>query len=497
MSTQMSTAGGSEMFSYSTALRGIALSMLMVATMASAAEFKSGEVIVKYKDGSFRTRTTMNSLYDAAGVETVQRYSELMGGMEHLLLKENVKVQDAIAELMRNDNVEYAQPNYIMHIYPVFEESSAAANPSNDRSANDWQLPCIYPGVHFPPNCKDWSFPSPPPKKNEPNGSRPELATAPVEVNPPVEDPDLSRAYGLEITGATRAWKIHRGDKKFLIADIDTGVDYNHEDLAGNIWRNPNPSEKKDVVGYDFIHEDGLPFDDQSHGTHTAGTIAAVGGNGIGISGIIPKVSLMSVKFLDKQGSGTTANAIRAIDYAVEHGAKILSNSWGGPGDENNDAMKEAIVRAQAKGVLFIAAAGNGDAFGRGIDNDSSNQKDYPASFDVDNIISVAATDNNDQLTSFSNYGKTSVHLAAPGLKVYSTLPGNKYKAESGTSMSCPHVAGAAALVWSMHPNWNYKQVKKALLNSVDKLPSLDGKVISGGRLNVEKALRMTLTSMD
>ena len=143
-----------------------------------------------------------------------------------------------------------------------------------------------------------------------------------------------------------------------VVAVIDTGIDYNHEDLSFNVWRNPNPT-KGDVVGFDFIHNDGIPYDDQGHGSHCAGTIGAVGGNGVGVSGVNQRVSIMGVKFLSAEGSGTTEGAIQAIDYAVEHGAKVLSNSWGGPSDGSNNALQDSIKRAQDKGVLFIAAAGN------------------------------------------------------------------------------------------------------------------------------------------
>jgi subtilisin family serine protease len=303
-----------------------------------------------------------------------------------------------------------------------------------------------------------------------------------------VADPNLDAAYGLSKIGAVEAWKTFRGSKEMLVADIDTGIDYNHEDLAFNMWRNPNPTNG-DVVGYDFIHKDGLPFDDQGHGTHTSGTIGATGGNGIGVSGVAQRVSVMSVKFLSAQGSGEVADAIRGIDYAIEHGAKILSNSWGGEGDDGNQVLYDAIERAKAKDVLFIAAAGNGNQFGIGQDNDTSPQKSYPAAFDNDNLISVAATDKTDKLAFFSNFGKKSVHLAAPGVRVMSTLPGNKYAAQDGTSMACPHVAGAAALIWAKNPKLTYKQVKEILLKSVDPLDVLTGKTSTGGRLNVLKAL--------
>jgi large repetitive protein len=228
-----------------------------------------------------------------------------------------------------------------------------------------------------------------------------------------------------------------------------------------------------------------MPYDDQGHGTHTAGTIGAVGGNGKGVSGVSQKVSIMALKFLSAQGSGDTAGAIKAIDYAIAHGAKVLSNSWGGQGDQDNKGLYDAIERAKAKNVLFVAAAGNDSE-----NNDTSPRRSYPAAFDNDNLVTVAATDEKDGMAFFSNYGVKTVHVGAPGANVYSTIPGGGYKSESGTSMACPHVAGAAALIWSKNPTWTYKQVKDALMKTADVIPALQGKTVSGGRINVLKALQ-------
>ncbi|MBI2711652.1 MAG: S8 family serine peptidase [Bdellovibrio sp.] len=435
-----------------------------------AADYQPNEVIVKYKEGIVRSRSTMNQIYNNVGVVKIHR-SGLFRGLEHLNLDGNKTVEQVVSELRQDPTVEYAQPNYILRALPI----ETQANDTLPVAVNG--VPCIFPGIPFPPGCDDGSQPT----------TRPELKPAPGEVNPPVADPDLSKAYGLEKVGAPQAWAIHRGDKAFVVADIDTGFDYNHTDLAGNVWRNPNPSDKSDIAGFDFIHNDGLPYDDNGHGTHTAGTIGAVGGNGVGISGVIQKVSIMSLKFLSGQGSGTTADAIKAIDYAVAHGAKILSNSWGGKGDPDNKALGDAIERAKEKDVLFVAAAGND-----GTDNDGSNPS-YPAAFPNDNMLSVAATNSSDMMASFSNYGKKTTHVGAPGEAVYSLMPGDKYKNLSGTSMACPHVAGAAALLWSYHPKWTYKQVKEVLMKTVDPLPALAEKTVTGGRINVFKALQSAL----
>ena len=275
---------------------------------------------------------------------------------------------------------------------------------------------------------------------------------------------------------------------------IDTGIDYNHEDLINNIWRNPReiPDDGidndgngfvDDVMGWDFSNNDNRPWDDQGHGSHTAGTVGAVGGNGIGISGVAPRVSLMPLKFLSQDGTGSTENAIRAINYGVAAGAQILSNSWGG--DEYSQALEEAITAAAEKNVLFLAAAGNDTS-----DNDVTPM--YPASYRLPNVISVAASDRTEQLADFSNFGAQSVDLVAPGDFIFSTVPGNNYSYMSGTSMACPLVAGAAALLKAFKPSLSAQQLKSALFRSVDRFAAYEGKVASGGRLNVLRALQMS-----
>jgi subtilisin family serine protease len=470
----------------------VALALQAFAAGAFAADFKAGEVIVKYREGVIRPRETMNQLYMSAGVRAVRHFKGSMKGFEKVILSDTVKVQDAIAEFEKNPMVEYAQPNYIIRISPQEmkpTEGGIPCIPGFDIPGCDpnAKLPCLFPGIPFPPGCEDGGGgggggdPGTPPTP----GNRPELQPAPAEVIPPVADPNLAKAYGLGKIGADKSWESHKGAKEMVVAVIDTGIDYNHEDLSFNVWRNPNPT-KGDVVGFDFIHNDGIPYDDQGHGTHCAGTIGAVGGNGIGVSGVNQRVSIMGVKFLSAEGSGTTEGAIQAIDYAVQNGAKVLSNSWGGPSDGNNSALQDSIRRAEAKGVLFIAAAGND-----GKNNDNASQASYPAAFDNENIIAVAATDDKDGMAYFSNYGKVSTDVGAPGVNVYSLAPGNKYASMSGTSMACPHVAGAAALLWSKNPSWDWKKVKEVLMNTADKVPSLAGKTVTGGRINVMSALQV------
>ena len=438
--------------------------------------YKEGEVIVKYRQGADRSLRSMDAMYQRLSVVDVKRFGGKFSAMEALTFDtQNLSVEQAVEELKRDPAIEFAQPNYMIY-----------ALPTNDGEKHALKK-CWIPGIPLPPGCSD-----------EADGPGPAIGSAPAEVNPPVADPDNANAYGLAKISADKAWAIQKGSKNVIVAVIDTGVDYNHPDLAFNMWRNPKANAAKtgvdpngdsitgDVVGYDFINNDALPFDDNMHGTHCAGTIGAVGGNGIGISGVNQRVSIMAVKFLSGAGSGDTLGAIASIDYAVSRGAKILSNSWGGGADENNDALREAIVRAEKAGVLFVAAAGND-----GSNNDK--RATYPAAFDVPNMVTVAATDSNDRMASFSNYGAKSVHVGAPGVDVYSTKPNNSYQKLSGTSMACPHVAGAAALIWAQFPNADYKEIKRRLLETGDDLPALAGKTTTGKRINVLRALDPSL----
>ena len=210
----------------------------------------------------------------------------------------------------------------------------------------------------------------------------------------------------------------------------------------------------------------------------------------------------MSIRFLGNEG-GTTADAVLSIKYAVDNGAKVLSNSWGSEGEDpadavNNKALREIIQYAADNGALFIAAAGNGHQ-GKGYDNDNDANPAFPASYPHENIISVAALDVNNNFGSFSNWGRTSVDIGAPGVKVFSTTVGNKYSDTvipllganwDGTSMACPHVAGAAALYWSTHPEKTWQEVKEAIMNSAVKIPSAAGKLVTEGKLNVDNLMK-------
>lgn len=295
---------------------------------------------------------------------------------------------------------------------------------------------------------------------------------------------------------ATSAWNITTGSDDVIIAIIDTGIDYNHPDLAANIWTNPGEIAGNgldddhngyidDVHGYDFCtygghSRDSDPMDEHGHGSHVSGTIGAVSNNSAGVTGINWHCKLMSCRFLDEKGYGNTADAIDAINYAVANGAKVLNNSWGGDG--YSSSLAAAITNARDNGVLFVAAAGNA-----GADNDNSDN--YPSNYQIDNIIAVAATDDDDALASFSNYGKSTVHLGSPGVNILSTYISNQYAYMSGTSMATPHVSGVAALVLAKYPSISLNELKSRLTWTGDPISSLAGKTITGRRLNAYNAL--------
>lgn len=331
------------------------------------------------------------------------------------------------------------------------------------------------------------------------------------KINRTPDDPLLGQLWGLKnigqndseakpgITGmdidAERAWDIETGSAKMVVAVIDTGIDFDHPDLKDNLWTNEveangiagvdddNNGVIDDIHGFNAITGDGNAKDDQGHGSHVSGTIGAKGNDGKGIVGINWNTSLMAVKFLDSQGSGSLEDALKAIDYATKMGAKVMSNSWGGGGF--SQTLFDSIQRANDAGALFVAAAGN----------DASNNDEmasYPASYEIPNLISVAAINNSGVRADFSNYGKKSVHIGAPGVNIYSSTGGN-YDSWSGTSMATPHVSGVAALVWSHEPNLTAADIKERLLRTARPIAGLKGKTTTGGMVSAYNAL-MNLT---
>lgn len=350
------------------------------------------------------------------------------------------------------------------------------------------------------------------------------------------DDTDFDQQWALDNTGqqgglvdadidALEAWDISTGSSDVVVAVLDTGIDYEHPDLKDNIWINSGEIANNgldddgngyidDVHGHDFSDEniwpnvDGLfpagdPRDTHGHGTHVAGTIGAIGDNNLGVTGVSPNVSLMAVQALgDVFGKGSLAEILAAIDYALVNGADVINASFGSKlGPWGQLAMQDALLAALAEDVLVVAAAGNQQPTG----NDNDVAPFYPASIDLPNVISVAATDRFDQLAPFSNYGATSVHLAAPGAEIWSTLPSaykdinpftgqitwkqkpqaKHYGSFSGTSMAAPHASGAAALMLSTDSKLSAEQLKGQLLRGIDPLASLQNKTTTGGRLRL------------
>jgi serine protease len=294
-------------------------------------------------------------------------------------------------------------------------------------------------------------------------------------------DPSFGTQWDMSAINAPDAWNTSTGTGHTIVAVVDTGVDYSDPDLKANMWRDPTTG----AYGWNYVSNTANAMDDNGHGTHVAGTIGAIGDNGVGIAGVDWHVKIMAVKVLDSTGTGYLSNIVKGINYAVAHGAKVINASFGGGGYDA--ATATAVTNAKAHGVIVVAAAGND---GTNIDTNP----EYPASYSGDNVIAVAATDSNDKLASFSNYGPNTVDIAAPGVSIYSTLPKGKYGTYSGTSMAAPHVAGAMALVWDAHPTWNYQQVIQAVLKTADAEPGLTGK-IAHGLLDVGKAIDYTFAT--
>ena len=338
-------------------------------------------------------------------------------------------------------------------------------------------------------------------------------------------DPDFGLLWGLHNTGQTggttdadidapEAWDITTGSSDVLAAVIDTGIDYNHEDLAANVWTNPGEVAGNgidddgngyvdDVHGINAITDSGDPIDDHGHGTHVAGTIGARGNNGVGVVGVNWTIQIAACKFLNSAGSGTTANAVKCFQYFNDlkkvRGRNVLvtNNSWGGGGFSQTlkDAM-EGLDQPGMAPILHVTSAGNSN-----IDNDSSSSPNLPSSYDLDNIIAVAATDDDDLYASFTSFGATSVDLAAPGVSIRSTVPtgscnlcsSSGYRSLNGTSMAGPHVAGVAGLLWADDPGLTTSQVKQRLLSGTDYINGLGSNsnkpTLTKSRLNAANAL--------
>ncbi len=282
---------------------------------------------------------------------------------------------------------------------------------------------------------------------------------------------------------ALDAWKIEGGSRDVIVAVIDTGVDASHVALSTNMWRDPAIKDKS-VYGWNFVTNQPNPADDHGHGTHVAGIIGAIAQPQAGVAGVARQVSIMAVKYYSDKNPGAVnlANTVKAINYAVDHGARIINYSGGGP--EFSEEEYLAIRRAEEKGVLFVSAAGNEHQ-----NTDKVENYYYPSAYGLSNIISVAATDVNNRLLSSSNWGRKKVDVAAPGEGIFSTLPSGRYGSMTGTSQATAFVSGVAALLLAKNPSLTPQQLKSIITASVDKLPELADKLATGGRLNAYAAL--------
>ncbi len=271
---------------------------------------------------------------------------------------------------------------------------------------------------------------------------------------------------------APEAWSQVQASSGVILATVDTGLDSQHPAMANRLWTNPEDG----THGYNVLKDNHDPFDDDNHGTHCTGIAGANGYQGL--EGVSPNCQHMAIKFLDGNGSGSTSGALKGILFAVEHGAKVTNNSYGGK--KFNQAFYDMLAASPA---LHVCASGNEN-------DDNDTDPTYPASYDLPNVISVAASDRHDRLVGFSNYGATSVDLAAPGLDIFSSVPGGGMQSMDGTSQASPHVAGAAATIMAEYPEAGLEEVRARLLYGVDDVPSMHGKVASGGRLNLATSLK-------
>jgi len=416
-------------------------------TADSLPPYVPGEVLVKFKKGT--SASQKRGLHAGAVADLVSEIREI--GVDRVRSVRGESTEVLLQRYRNSPLVEYAEPNFQVHTFAI---------PNDPRFSELW-------GLH---------------NTGQSGGT----------VDADIDGPE--------------AWDRQTGSQQVIVADVDTGLHATHADLAANIWTNPGEIPNNhidddgngyvdDYQGWDFIGNQPLLFDTNGHGTHTAGIMGAVGNNSIGVVGVSWRVKIMSVRFLDGNGTGDVADGAQAIVYAASMGARIANNSWGcGPAVNcYSQVLEDAITYANTRGMLVVAAAGN-------YQNDNDLAPVYPCNSEQPNVICVAATDRNDQKASFSNWGANSVDLSAPGVDILSTVPppqgcslgsticdSSGYRLLSGTSMAAPHVSGAAALLLSQFPSLTVLELKALLLGSVDRV---GGNTVTGGRLNVNRAIR-------
>ena len=421
--------------------------------------YEPGELIIKWKSSALRSQK--EGLKDEIHFKKASTFSQL--DLEHIKIgvAETRSVETLIETYKQHPAIEFIEPNYIYSIQNVI--------PNDPHFDNQW-------GLH--------------------NSGQ----------NDGTPDADID---------APEAWEIATDCDAVVVAIIDSGIDWTHEDLAENIWQNlgedadgdgsvlqfidgiwqfdpddnngiddDNNGYADDFIGWDFYNNDNNPLDDNSHGTHVAGIIGAKGNNGRGIAGVCWNVQLAALKAFGPNGLTNAGNTLNALNYAIEMGIPISNNSWGG--GPNSTALYQAIQNAENNDHLFIAAAGN---LFLNLNPDNDIDPFYPASYNQNNIISVIATDRNDNLANTSNFGLTTTDIGAPGKDIYSCLPNNSYGNLSGTSMATPMVTGTAALLWALYPEMNYAEIKEAILTSGTAVSGLNGITATGKRLNLNQAL--------
>jgi subtilisin family serine protease len=385
--------------------------------------FREGEILVSFREGvSEKEKETIIATHGG------QKKKQLRGdsGFEKLELAAGHDAKTTVLQLLLNPQVQFAEPNFLI--------AKEDVNPNDPQFQDQWALQ----------------------NSGQERGQ-----------------------FGSDIR-ARSAWDKTKGAPSTVIAVIDSGIDFTHPDLANNQWTNPLPSAEGDVHGWDFVADNGEIKDEQGHGTAVAGIIAAEGNNALGITGVMWRAGLMSLRVLDNTGTGDVAKAVEAIDYAVAHGVHVINLSWGTTGE--SVALKEAIERALKRNVVVVCSAGNS-----GQDLDTSPY--YPASFGLKDLIAVSASDNRDQLASWSNWGARKVTVAAPGTNILTTQRGGRYWSVSGTSAAAPIVSGLAGLLKTVSPAVNPGNISRAISKSARQNVSLSGKVSSGGVADAAGAL--------
>lgn len=413
--------------------------------LSETRSFGRPEVLVKFKSGV--SREEIEILTQRFNDRIEDRF-ENVDGWEAVDDLDNADAAELVAQYSRIQEVEYVEPNYEISL----EEDAAGP------------LVPILP--HDPQFGNQWALAN--------SGQR-------------------GGKQGADIS-ATLAWNITTGSDDVVVAVLDSGVDYTHEDLITNMWMRPadmapyQDSELgtvDDTYGFNASDNASDPMDDNGHGTHCAGIVGAEGENDLGIVGVNWTVKIMPLKFMNAGGFGSTKDAIEAINYVIDRkkagvNVRIISASWGST--QKSRALETAIRKAGENGIVFIAAAGNAST-------DNDRRPHYPSSYDLPNVISVAALDRNDRLATFSNFGAKSVAVAAPGVDILSTWLNDEYEEKSGTSMATPVVSGVAALIVAQNPRITVAELRRRILAASDPIVALKGKTVTGGRINAAKAL--------